>query len=82
MIPSTLVCRDWNRLFKDPMTPLAAVDRIVHHSPLLDMTGIERFRMQEARSDRQAGAAAPTAALPGTPTSLTCPFSGSSLSLP
>ena len=30
---------EWDRIFKDPMTTAAAIDRLVHHSVILEMTG-------------------------------------------
>jgi len=32
VITTNLVFSDWDRIFKDPMTTLAAIDRVVHHS--------------------------------------------------
>jgi DNA replication protein DnaC len=63
IITSNLVFSEWNRIFKDPMTTLAAVDRVVHHSTLLDMTGMESFRVQEAREGRLQEADAPPTSL-------------------
>lgn len=39
MITSNLVFSEWDRIFKDPMTTAAAVDRLVHHAVILEMTG-------------------------------------------
>ncbi|MFU8833583.1 MAG: ATP-binding protein, partial [Wenzhouxiangella sp.] len=36
MITSNLVFSEWDRIFKNPMTTAAAVDRIVHHSVILE----------------------------------------------
>jgi len=63
MITTNLVFSAWDRIFKDPMTTLAAVDRVVHHSVILDMTGVESFRVQEAREGRLQGTEAATDAL-------------------
>jgi len=38
-VTSNLVFSQWDRIFKDPMTTAAAIDRIVHHSVILEMTG-------------------------------------------
>jgi DNA replication protein DnaC len=39
MITSNLVFSQWDRIFKDPMTTAAAIDRIVHHSVILELDG-------------------------------------------
>jgi DNA replication protein DnaC len=61
MITTNLVFSEWQRIFKDPMTTLAAIDRVVHHSVILDMMGVESYRAKEAsqsqlhqQEDRQA----------------------------
>lgn len=48
MITTNLVFSAWNRIFKDPMTTLAAIDRVVHHSVILDMMSAESYRAKEA----------------------------------
>ena len=48
MITTNLVFSEWNRIFKDPMTTLAAIDRVVHHSVILDMMSVESYRAKEA----------------------------------
>src|ERR1700704_1616996 len=54
-ISTNLVFSDWNRIFKDPMTTLAAIDRVVHHSVILDMMSMGSYRAKQA-SDQHAGA--------------------------
>jgi DNA replication protein DnaC len=39
MISSNLVFSRWERIFQDPMTAMAAVDRLVHHSVILEFGG-------------------------------------------
>ena len=39
MISSNLVFSKWDTIFKDPMTSMAAIDRLVHHSIILEHTG-------------------------------------------
>ena len=39
IITSNLVFSEWDRIFKDPMTTAAAIDRLVHHSVIIEMTG-------------------------------------------
>ncbi len=36
MISSNLVFSRWDQIFKDAMTTMAAVDRLVHHSIILE----------------------------------------------
>ena len=36
LITSNLVFSQWGRIFKDPMTTAAAIDRLVHHSVILE----------------------------------------------
>ena len=44
IITSNLVFSEWDRIFKDPMTTAAAIDRLVHHSVILEMIGGQRPR--------------------------------------
>jgi len=39
VITSNLVFSQWDRIFKDAMTTAAAIDRLVHHSTILELTG-------------------------------------------
>ena len=52
LITSNLVFSQWDRIFKDPMTTAAAIDRVVHHSVILEFTG-PSVRAEEAL-DREA----------------------------
>lgn len=47
-ITTNLVFSEWTRIFKDPMTTLAAIDRVVHHAIILDLMTMESYRAQEA----------------------------------
>lgn len=38
-ISSNLVFSQWDQIFKDPMTTMAAVDRLVHHATILEFNG-------------------------------------------
>src|SRR5712691_7905097 len=49
MITTNLVFSEWERIFKNPMTTMAAIDRLVHHSVILDMMSVESYRAEEAR---------------------------------
>jgi len=48
MITSNLVFSKWDQIFKDPMTTMAAIDRLVHHALILEFTG-ESVRAQKAQ---------------------------------
>ena len=48
IISSNLVFSKWDQIFKDPMTTMAAIDRLVHHSTILEFDG-ESVRMQKAK---------------------------------
>ena len=53
IITTNLVFSAWDRIFKDPMTTLAAIDRVVHHAVILDMTGVHSFRAQQAQEQQR-----------------------------
>jgi hypothetical protein len=48
MITTNLVFSEWERIFKNPMTTMAAIDRLVHHSVILDMMSVESYRAEAA----------------------------------
>ena len=49
MITSNLVFSEWNKIFQDPLTTAAAIDRIVHHSIIIEFgADIKSLRMEEA----------------------------------
>ncbi len=48
VITTNLVFSEWERIFKDPMTTMAAIDRVVHHSVILDLMAVESYRAKEA----------------------------------
>jgi len=49
MITSNLPFSKWEKIFKDPMMTAAAVDRIVHHSVILELN-IASYRMNTAKN--------------------------------
>ncbi len=51
-LTTNLVFSDWERIFKDPMTTLAAIDRVVHHSVILDLMGMDSYRAKEAHDQK------------------------------
>lgn len=49
IITSNLVFSEWGRIFKDPLTTAAAIDRVVHHSIILEFgKDVKSLRMEEA----------------------------------
>jgi DNA replication protein DnaC len=55
IITSNLVFSEWDRIFKDPMTTAAAIDRLVHHAVILEMTG-PSVRADEAKKRGESAA--------------------------
>jgi DNA replication protein DnaC len=52
IITSNLVFSQWDRIFKDPMTTAAAIDRVVHHSIIVEMNG-PSIREEEAKANNE-----------------------------
>lgn len=52
MITSNLVFSQWNQIFHDDMTAAAAIDRVVHHSVILELT-VPSYRAEVARARTQ-----------------------------
>jgi DNA replication protein DnaC len=48
MITSNLPFSQWEKIFKDPMTTAAAIDRLVHHSVILEVN-LESYRLERAK---------------------------------
>jgi len=48
LITSNLPFSQWEGIFKDPMTTAAAIDRLVHHSVILEMN-LGSYRMEQAK---------------------------------
>ena len=53
MITSNLVFSQWDKIFKDPMTTAAAIDRLVHHSVILELDN-ESYRARQALKRQKA----------------------------
>ena len=72
IITSNLVFSEWDRIFKDPMTTAAAIDRLVHHSVILEMTG-KSIRIEDAQANQtlQGGTSPTTTTATTTPTPTT-----------
>jgi DNA replication protein DnaC len=48
MITSNLPFSKWENIFKDPMTTAAAIDRLVHHSVILELN-VPSYRLEQAQ---------------------------------
>jgi DNA replication protein DnaC len=56
IITSNLVFSQWEQIFKDPMTTAAAIDRVVHHSIIVEFgKEIPSHRAQQAAQRIQQG---------------------------
>jgi DNA replication protein DnaC len=51
MITSNLPFSKWEQIFKDPMTTAAAIDRLVHHSIILELN-IDSYRLEQSQKRR------------------------------
>ena len=53
MITSNLPFSKWEAIFKDPMTTAAAIDRLVHHSVILELN-LPSYRMEQAKKRKSS----------------------------
>jgi DNA replication protein DnaC len=51
VITTNLVFSEWDQIFKDPMTTMAAIDRVVHHSVILDLMSVPSYRAEQAQEE-------------------------------
>ena len=61
LITSNLPFSQWEMIFKDPMTTAAAIDRLVHHSVILELN-LPSYRMEAAKTSASSGAQKPETA--------------------
>jgi len=54
VITSNLVFSEWNQIFKDPLTTAAAIDRVVHHSLIIEF-GREMKSVRAEATARRSG---------------------------
>jgi DNA replication protein DnaC len=52
MLTSNLLFSKWEAIFKDPMTTAAAIDRLVHHSIILEMN-VPSYRLEESQRNAE-----------------------------
>jgi DNA replication protein DnaC len=55
LLTSNLPFSKWEEIFKDPMTTVAAIDRLVHHSVIVELN-IPSYRMEAAKKNRDPAA--------------------------
>ena len=53
LLTSNLPFSGWEAIFKDPMTTAAAIDRLVHHSVILELN-LPSYRAEQAKKAKQA----------------------------
>ena len=51
LLTSNLPFSKWEAIFKDPMTTAAAIDRLVHHSVILELN-IASYRVEQAKKKK------------------------------
>jgi DNA replication protein DnaC len=66
MITSNLPFSKWESIFKDPLTTAAAIDRLVHHSVILELN-VPSYRLEQAQRGQQPTPAEPTPEDSATP---------------
>lgn len=54
MLTSNLPFSRWEKIFKDPMTTAAAIDRLVHHSVILELN-VKSYRLEHSNSIGKEG---------------------------
>lgn len=53
LLTSNLPFSKWESIFKDPMTTAAAIDRLVHHSVIVELN-VPSYRLEQAKSRKAA----------------------------
>lgn len=51
MVTSNLPFSKWDKIFKDPMTTAAAIDRLVHHSVVLELN-LPSYRLEQSKNKK------------------------------
>lgn len=52
MVTSNLPFSKWDQIFKDPMTTAAAIDRLVHHSVILELN-LTSYRLEQSQKKKK-----------------------------
>ena len=53
MLTSNLAFSEWEKIFRDPMTTAAAIDRLVHHSVILELN-LPSYRLEQAKGRKKS----------------------------
>jgi len=53
LLTSNLPFSKWDAIFKDPMTTAAAIDRLVHHSVILELN-LASYRLEESKKSKDS----------------------------
>jgi DNA replication protein DnaC len=64
LLTSNLPFSGWEAIFKDPMTTAAAIDRLVHHSVIIELN-LTSYRAEQAKKAKQNRASSGEEAAPG-----------------
>ena len=56
LLTSNLPFSKWEAIFKDPMTTAAAIDRLVHHSVIVELN-LPSYRLEHAKKEKEGEAA-------------------------
>ena len=54
LLTSNLAFSKWDQIFKDAMTTAAAIDRLVHHSVIIELN-VPSFRVETAKTKNSRG---------------------------
>jgi len=60
LLSSNLPFSKWEQIFKDPMTTAAAIDRLIHHSVIIELN-IPSYRLEAARQNKKRKPSSPEA---------------------
>jgi DNA replication protein DnaC len=53
LLTSNLPFSQWEQIFKDPMTTAAAIDRLVHHSVIIELN-LPSYRAEQAKKAKES----------------------------
>jgi len=62
MLSSNLPFSKWEQIFKDPMTTAAAIDRLIHHSVIIELN-IPSYRLETAKQNKKPKPGSPKSKL-------------------